>query len=414
MPDQPRLPVVFAIFQTGDRANGGVESITQILERTEGIAPIVVTQMETPVNDRWRAAGCEVHVWPLAHTARLRRSGFGLQDVQNLWAFNVRLYRLLQQTGCRVLHCNDTRLFWYGAPGARAAGAAVVLNVRDTKPPDEPYGWSWRLIALLSNRMMALSREMRDYLARRLPGIGRERIDYAYSIVDLDRMRPLGAADRAALRARLGLPEAEVAIGYVATFNEKKAQLRFIEEAGPELARRLPGARVYFVGDFHPERDAYARQCRERVRSLGLEDTFRFVGYSSEVAAWYQALDLVVLASRREGLARCMIESLACGTPVVSFDVCSAREVLEGYDCGYVVPQGDYRALVERVAELADHPAQRQQVGARGEQSARHLFNARHVVAAYEAFYRRVASMPGHEEPMRNGHAARQTVSREA
>src|SRR5262249_36018612 len=132
------------------------------------------------------------------------------------------------------------------------------------------------------------------------------------------------------------------AIGVVAAFEPRKAQLDFLKEAAPRLRKLLPQSRVFFVGDFAPETNDYARRCLAETEEAGLGEAVTFAGYQSEVNQWYRALDLVVVASRNEGLARCMIESLACGTPVVSFDVCSAREILEEGECGAVVPGGDY------------------------------------------------------------------------
>jgi len=68
-----------------------------------------------------------------------------------------------------------------------------------------------------------------------------------------------------------------------------------------------------------------------------------------------------------------MIESLACGTPVVSFDVCSAREILVQYNCGRVVPQGDYAGLVRELATLARNTFLRNALGVHGSQTAREL-----------------------------------------
>ena len=401
--DSP-IPVLFFIFQTGNQANGGVESITQVIEGIQQVQPVVVTQRETPVNDRWRRAGAEVHVWSFSG---LRRSGNVAETPgPNRWQQgaavlrgNAAAYRLTRARRLPVVHCNDIRALWYAGWGAKAAGARLVFNVRDVKPPGESYDWKWRAATQLSDRILGLSQEMREALAQRLPppfvfgSASRPPVDYIYSIVDFEKMKPAGEEQRAALRRHVGLSPGEVALAYVATFNEKKAQLRFIEKAGPQLHDRLPQATVYFIGDFRPEQDEYARRCRDAVHRLNLDDLFTFVGYSERVADWYRASDSVVLASRREGMARCMIEGLACGTPVVSFDVCSAREILEAHGCGRVVAQGAYEQLVGEMVRLAEATEeQRARMGRKGAQVARQHFGADQVTAQYETLYRKVGS----------------------
>jgi glycosyltransferase involved in cell wall biosynthesis len=95
----------------------------------------------------------------------------------------------------------------------------------------------------------------------------------------------------------------------------------------------------------------------------------------------------VIVASRNEGLARCMIESLACGTPVVSFDVCSAREILQGHDCGVVVSGGDYDAMVHEIVTLFEAGEVRAELGHRAAEAAKKLFNPPEIISRYEQLY---------------------------
>jgi glycosyltransferase involved in cell wall biosynthesis len=82
-----------------------------------------------------------------------------------------------------------------------------------------------------------------------------------------------------------------------------------------------------------------------------------------------------------------MIESLACGTPVVSVEVCSAREILDTHDCGTVIPPGQYRALAAAIVSLLQDPCQRQQWGSQGAQTARQLFHPHRIGQQYAALY---------------------------
>jgi glycosyltransferase involved in cell wall biosynthesis len=230
---------------------------------------------------------------------------------------------------------------------------------------------------------------MQTELQRRL-GVAnddREGIDYIYSAVDLTRFSPVDDSRRIELRQRLGIPADSFAIGCVAPFDQRKAQLDFIRQAGPHVKNLMPQARIYFIGDFVPAQNDYARRCAEAAESIGLADRISFVGFSTDINNWYRALDVTVIASRNEGLARCMIESLACGTPVVSFEVCSAREILEQLDRGLVVPQGDYPALVRAIGRLAAEDETRRKLGKTSVDAARRLFDPRRAVARYEQLY---------------------------
>lgn len=390
-----RPEVLFSVLQSGSRANGGVESVTQVIENLEGTRAIVVTQRSTPINDRWRSAGADLHVWPYGR----RRTTGGLRRVRQIldlaWT-NYRAYRLIRRRKIRVVHCNDLISLWNLGWGARAAGAAVVFNLRDVKAPDERYGPQWAA-AWLASAIVCLSEEMKNSLERRLPkppGSRRLPVRFIYSIVDRARMHPPSATRRTQLRIQFGIKKDELAIGYVAAFNRKKAQLRLIEEALPLLHKRLPSARVYFIGDFLPEHDPYARMCQESAARLGLHQVCRFVGYTDAVEEWYQALDLNLIASVREGLARGMIESIACGTPVVSYDVCSAKEVLEGFRCGEVVPQGASASLVDACVRLLNDRERMNSYSRNGIRAAREAFDAEVSAGEYERLYEQMSRDP--------------------
>lgn len=370
------------VFQSHHRANGGVRSITQIIERSERLASVVVTERSTPVNDLWRAAGAEVLLWPLPEW-------HGRSLLSHAWTWlvtNIRLYRLVRSRGVRAVICNDIRALWHGAFGARAAGANVMFVVRGVKAAGESYGLKWRLAGVLSHRIVALSREMRDALVARAFGPrSAARVSQVYSPVDTAMSGPVSAAERLAARGRLGIAPDAFAIGVIGAFWWVKAQLPFIERAAPEIVRQIPRAQIHFVGDYAPEQDEYSRRCAEACRRPELTGRCLMHGFTTAVSDWYRALDAVVVPSVREGLNRAMIESLAAGTPVVSFDVCSAREILEGHGCGLVVSQGDWAGLSAAVRRLAEDPQLRRLLGDSGVTTVRRLFHPDVAVRAFEA-----------------------------
>ncbi len=386
--------VVFIALQTESRANGGLESLTYII-RGLGPGNVVITQRETRFTEAWRRAGCEVHVLPLPDPAADpggSRLVHGLLRLVRTASANRTIAAIVRRSGARVAHCNDPGALLCGGLGARAAGARVLFNVRDTKVGRQ-YGLRWRVRRQLVDRIVVLSEDMRSELERELtpavPGIRGADIEVIYSAIDLDRMRPVPAEERERLRGRLGLSPTSFTVVYVGTFNDKKNQLGFIRGAAASILGDSR-AQLVFVGDFDASRDAYSKSCEDAAKELGLSGRLKFVGFSEQPEEWYRAADVVCLASRNEGLARAMIEALACGTPVVSFDVASAREILERNSCGLVVEQGDYPGLVAALERLKENAAERAAFGAEGAKISRALFQPEQSVARYAELYARM------------------------
>lgn len=377
-------------FQTPSRANGGVVSLTEILRRLRSYHPILITQAETEVTALWRRYGYEVHVWPVpapfyGATSRLRRSGA-------LAMTNVRIHRLLRKRGIRVLHCNDVSALWHSAFGARRAGSRIVFNLRDTTGV---RGAKWQISRTLADRVVVLSHEMQRYVERTLaqPSWLRWRkvtpVEAIYSIVDTTLMRPVAEDVRVALRERLKIGAGEFAIVIVGVVAPKKQQLQLLEHIARRRSHLPRQAKFYFVGDFDPE-ETYSGDCLRVVAQGHLNDRVRFVGFTQEVWRWYQSADIALLPSHEEGLARSMIESIACGTPVVAFDVCSTREILEHHGCGVVVQQGDFDGLLDAAQALASDRERRAALGAVGPSVASELFAPGAIARAYERLYEEV------------------------
>lgn len=373
----PKAVLLFLIYQTPNRSNGGAESITQVLEHMSESSCILLTNRESNRTIRWKDADHRIIIAPWFHAEPLT------------WLrSNWNVYRISRRTNATILHANDIISLMASGLGARLAGLKVIFNVRDTKTQGH-YDLKWRLARILSHRILCLSQEMKQLLDQRLPSAGpfkEQSIDFIYSIVDLQRMHPVSSEERARLGKELGISESEFCIALVAAVMPKKQQLTLLENI-PEAWHLQPDWKFHCVGDFNPEEDSYAALCQKTVERRSLQERVEFHGFTETVERWYQAADVILVASEREGLARCMIESLACGTPVVSFDVCSAREILEENQCGLVCPQGDYPALFQSLKTLQDDPRQRKAMGRRGAAFARKTFAPEKIVDQYREFY---------------------------
>ncbi|MGN7613563.1 glycosyltransferase family 4 protein [Magnetococcales bacterium HHB-1] len=98
------------------------------------------------------------------------------------------------------------------------------------------------------------------------------------------------------------------------------------------------------------------------AKSLNVEDRVRFAGYLDEKALrqHYSAADILVLASSREGWANVLLESMACGTPVIASNVWGAPEVIQNPTAGYLLSERTPDAIAESCKKLLTSPPERQ------------------------------------------------------
>ncbi len=148
--------------------------------------------------------------------------------------------------------------------------------------------------------------------------------------------------DRAAARASLGLTRRTLlSVGHLI---ERKGHHRTIEALAD-----LPDTELLIAGE-GPERTSLTALAAR----LGVVDRVRLLGQRPhhELAALYGAADVMVLASSREGWANVLLESMACGTPVVASPIWGNPEVVRAPEAGVIAAENTPRALAEAVRTL--------------------------------------------------------------
>ena len=170
--------------------------------------------------------------------------------------------------------------------------------------------------------------------------------------VDATRFAPV---DRASARAACGLPDDRTILLAVGGVYEGKGH-HLVVEALASLVRRRPDLLYVMVGREQPG-DRYRSELERAIAARGLSRHVLFAGsrLHAELPAWYAAADLFCLGTRSEGWANVLLESLACGVPVVTTDVGGNAEIVRDGQHGILVPHGQPDALARAIDAALQH-----------------------------------------------------------
>lgn len=165
--------------------------------------------------------------------------------------------------------------------------------------------------------------------------------------VDLERFHPV---DRGKARELLNVCGERVllSVGYLV---ERKGHHLAIEALAT-----LPRDYLLVIAGAGPE----LASLRALAEAHGVTHRVRFVGQvpNEKLKYLYSAADALVLCSSREGWANVLLESMACGTPVVATNIWGTPEVVNTPDAGRLMRARTSAALVESLNDLfADPPA---------------------------------------------------------
>ena len=221
----------------------------------------------------------------------------------------------------------------------------VVITARGTDIHSIPHYFLPRLMIKWAARRAAAVITVCSALRDRLIelGVPGDKVHVLRNGVALDHFSP---GDRAAARRTLDIRQGRLTIASVGNLIEIKGHDLVIG-----ALRHLPEADLLIAGA-GPERPAL----EALAESLGVAERVRFLGAirHDRMPDLYRAVDLLVLASSREGWANVLLEAMACGTPVVASNVWGTPEAVRKPEAGRLLDQRTSADIVAKVRELVD------------------------------------------------------------
>lgn len=223
----------------------------------------------------------------------------------------------------------------------RALGRPVVVTARGSDlniiaQYAIPQRWI-RWAARHADGLVAVSAGLKQRLVEL--GIAAERVRMLRNGVDLTLFRP---SDRDAARRFLGFVRPTLlAVGNLVALKRHRLMI--------EALAQLPGFELVIVGE-GPERGAiealaHKRRVAERVRFLGRLPQDRLPDI-------YTAADMLLLVSAHEGWPNVLLESMACGTPVVVSNIDGIADIVAAPEAGRILAEATTGELAATVREL--------------------------------------------------------------
>ena len=178
-------------------------------------------------------------------------------------------------------------------------------------------------------------------------GVSAEKFTVIHNGVDRKLFRP---GDRNEARRKLDLPLQGQLVLCVAYYQRRKGIMELVRA----VADLPPNVRLVLVGSQIAVETTYYRNVLREIQRLGLSDRVIRVGQQphERIPEYFQAADVSVLASYWEGCPNAVVESLACGVPVVATSVGSVPEMIVPGENGQIVPMRNVGALSAALTEV--------------------------------------------------------------
>jgi glycosyltransferase involved in cell wall biosynthesis len=158
-----------------------------------------------------------------------------------------------------------------------------------------------------------------------------------------------------------------------------------------QLKQQMPKSRLHILGAVDDEE--YASECYSLIEYLGVEDII-FPGFV-DIKKYLEGIDFTLLTSLSEGQPYAIIESMAAGLPLVSTDVGSCRELIEGdtFDrygpAGICVTPLHQSEMLEALLELSENPKMRASMSQAGRLRVQDSYNIIGMIENYQKTYQK-------------------------
>jgi len=281
-----------------------------------------------------------------------------------------------------IVNTHSSTDAWLVALALLAHGRPVrMVRTRHISAPVPRGPLSRWLYMRAAARVVTTGEALKRELVER-NGFRATRIESVPTGIDAGRFRP---GERAASRAKFGLPQDKTLVGIVATLRSWKGHALLLD-----AMMQLPAQfELVIVGD-GPQREALEK----KIEQLGLRGRVRMQGQQADVLPWLRALDIFALPSyANEGVPQALIQAMLVELPCVTTAVGGIPEIAEHERTALVVPPRDAGALAAAIERLAGSEGLRRELGEAARKHCVEGYSYERMLDRMENVFRNVAGI---------------------
>jgi glycosyltransferase involved in cell wall biosynthesis len=284
---------------------------------------------------------------------------------------------LVARTNADVVHAHGYKADIYCYFALRGSGVPLVSTCHTWYDNDltvSLYGAADRFILRNYAAIVAVSEDVKQRLLK--AGVRKEKIHIVRNGIDL---RPFDNATPS-LR-EISSPDNAPIVGLIGRLATEKGVDIFLRAAARVLTE-LPATNFIVVGE-GPDRE----QLELLVDELKIRNNVFMLGRRDDMPSVYASLDIMVSASRREGLPMAILEGMASSRPVVATAVGAVPDVVVDGRTGVLVPPENVEALASEIVTLLNNRTQRENLGAAAKRLIEEEFSAERMTTDYLRIY---------------------------
>jgi len=204
--------------------------------------------------------------------------------------------------------------------------------------------------------------------------------------VDVNRFKPVAAAEKDRIKISLGLSPSVSYILCAARFVERK-RIGDLIEAWAAIEAFYPTRELVLVGD-----GELRSELAQLVRKLNIQRRVVFPGMKESLELYYQSSDLFVFPSSLEGLPNVILEAMSTALPVIATAISGIQELIQSGVNGVLFTPTDIQGLIASIRYVFEHPLEASRMGKAARETILLNYSFDKIGPRFASFYRNLMS----------------------
>jgi glycosyltransferase involved in cell wall biosynthesis len=263
-----------------------------------------------------------------------------------LFAF-FQLRSIIHEYKPDIIHSHD----WLGI---MTIGSGIPLI--STNHSNWPFNWFFSLDTFLAGIFQGIPNELKLYFSNKVIAVSLYQKKMMKKRKIKSELIYNGVNPEEYSTNQETIPEIlHPAILFVGTVDNRKA--RHLKEFIEELNKIESNVHYYIIG---PPVD------NKLIEDIRKNKNAYYLGIVDNVIPYYLNADVLIFVSRAEMCPLVILEALASRLPVVAFDICSNKELIQNGECGFLVAYKDIKELTKKTSDIIHDKKLKEQLGEKG------------------------------------------------
>ncbi|MBO3463541.1 glycosyltransferase family 4 protein [Aetokthonos hydrillicola Thurmond2011] len=309
------------------------------------------------------------------NTYRIERHNF-FDSFKNFVSCNLKT----KVTKNTIVYSNQYHDSFFGYTLALFKNIPFVCHLRLPPPPIEKFGLQWRIGMHGAKRLIAVSQQTKlDWVNR---GYQANKIDVVYNGINPELFQR--SASQLIAKTQWGISENTKVVSYIGRLDKEKG-IETLINGFALFFKRYEHAKLLIAGKPLCENDDYKKSLHQLTQDLGIEKNVNFLGHITNTTDLYHISDCTVLPSiHSEPFGRTVIESMACGTPVIASRTGGICEILTGEFQEWLFEPGNPQELADTLNYVVKSKDLNHQLSAKCREHILHNFHVDRMVEGVE------------------------------